>query len=118
MNFDVERVISTVPKDRKLLFDRLHALIMDLYPNAEIGISYRIPTYRAKSGWVALSCGNSGVSLFTNGPHHLAEFKAKNPNIKTGRASITLEVSDVLPVTALTKVIRHAIEHPRNPDED
>lgn len=110
MNKDVQRYVDAVPEDRKSLFEKLHAVIMDLYPNAVVVISYQIPTYRAKSGWVALGYWESGVSLYTNGPDHIAEFKEKYPAIKSGKGSINFRVSDVVPVPALKKVIRHAIE--------
>ncbi|MGQ0569356.1 MAG: DUF1801 domain-containing protein [Armatimonadota bacterium] len=88
---------------------------MSLYPNAEVVMSYQVPTYRAKSGWVALGYWKDGVSLYTNGPHHIAEFKAKCPAIKTGKGSINFKVTDSVPVAALKKVIKHAIEHPKHP---
>lgn len=108
---DVQRYVNAVPKDRKPLFDKLQALILSRYPNAEVVMSYQIPTYRAKSGWVGLGYWRDGVSLYTNGPSHIAEFKAKYPAIKTGKGSINLKVTDEVPVTALKKVIKHAIEN-------
>ncbi len=101
MNKEIQRYVDAVPEDRKLLFDQLHALIMGLYPNAEVVMWYQIPTYRAKSGWVALGYWKNGVSLYTNGPHHIAEFKAKYPAIKTGKGSINFKVADVVPVATL-----------------
>jgi len=116
MREEVQRFIDAVPADRRPLFDRLHALILGLYPHAEVVISYGVPTYRAKPGWVALSYWKFGVSLYPNGPHHIAEFKAKYPAIKTGKGSINFRVTDVVPLAALKKVIQHAIEHPKPPE--
>jgi uncharacterized protein YdhG (YjbR/CyaY superfamily) len=126
MNKDVRRYVEAAPKDRtgrkltdgreaRRLFDKLQAMILDLYPQAEVVISYQIPTYKAKSGWVALGYWSGGVSLYTNGPHHIEDFKAQYPAIKTGKGSINFRVSDPVPVTALKRVIRHAIEHPKAP---
>jgi uncharacterized protein YdhG (YjbR/CyaY superfamily) len=112
MNRDVRRYVDSVPTDRRPLFDELQSLILGMYPNAEVVISYQIPTYRAKSGWVGLGYWKEGVSLYTNGPHHIAEFQAKYPGIKTGKGSINLKTSDRVPLAALKKVVRHAIEHP------
>jgi uncharacterized protein YdhG (YjbR/CyaY superfamily) len=113
VNSDVQRFIDAVPADRKPLFDQLHTLIMDLYPDAQVVMSYQVPTYRAKSGWVALGYWRNGVSLYTNGPHHIAEFKAEYPAVKTGKGCINLKATDVPPVAALKKVIRHAMERPK-----
>jgi uncharacterized protein YdhG (YjbR/CyaY superfamily) len=125
MNKDVRRYIDAIPKDRtgrkladgeqaRRLFAKLQALILILYPRAEAVISYQIPTYKAKSGWVALGYWSGGVSIYTNGPQHIEEFKAKYPAVKTGKGSINFRVTDAVPVAALRKVIRHAIEHPQS----
>ena len=125
MNKDVRQYIDATPKDRtgrkladgrqaKRLFDNLQALILDTYPRAEVVISYQIPTYKAKSGWVALGYWSGGVSLYTNGPQHIEEFKTKYPAVKTGKGSINFRLTDSVPVRALRKVIRHAIEHPQS----
>ncbi len=113
MNYEVQRYLDAVPEERKPLFDQLHTLIMGLYPNAEVVMSYQIPTYRAKSGWVALANQKHYVSLYTCGEHHIAEFKAKYPAIKTGKACINLRDTDPVPLAALKKVIKHAIEQPK-----
>jgi uncharacterized protein YdhG (YjbR/CyaY superfamily) len=113
MNKEVQRYIDPVPEERKPLFLKLQTLILGLYPNAEVLIWYRMPTYRIKPGWVALANQKSYVSLYTNGAHHIGEFKAKYPRIKTGTGCINLKVTDEFPVAALKKVIRHAIEHPK-----
>jgi len=107
---DVQSYINAVPEDRRPLFDQLQALIFELYPNVDVVISYQIPTYKAKSGWVGLGYWKKGVSLYTNGPHHIADFKARHPEIKTGKASINFKVTDPIPLDALKKVIQHAIE--------
>ena len=75
-------------------------------------MSYRMPTYRAKDGWVALANQKRYVSLYTCGAHHLVEFKVKCPGIGTGRGCINFKVTDPVPGTALRQVIRHAIEPP------
>ena len=56
-----------------------------------------------------------GVSVYTNSPYHIAEFKAEQPKIKTNKASVNLKASEAVPVASLTKVIRHAMEHPHEP---
>jgi len=115
MDKEVQSYVDAVPEERKPLFDKLRALIVGLYPNAEVVMSYRIPTYRAKSGWVALANQKHYVSLYTNSERHIAEFRAQYPAIKTGKACINFKETDPVPAAALKKVIRHAIEHPEQP---
>ncbi len=113
MNKEVQRFVDAVPDDRRPYYDKLHALIMGMYPNAEVVIAYGIPTYKAKSGRVGLGYWKGGVSLYTYGAHHLEEFRGQYPAIKTSTGTINLKLSDSVPVAALKKVIKHSIEHPK-----
>jgi hypothetical protein len=64
---------------------------------------------------VALGYWKKGVSLYTNGERHIAEFKAKHPSIKTGKASINFRAVDKIPIVDLRKVIQHAMERSKRP---
>jgi uncharacterized protein YdhG (YjbR/CyaY superfamily) len=112
VNREVRRYLNGVPEDRKPLVEKIHGLIVGVYPDAKIDMSYRMPTYRVKDGWVAVANQKRYVSLYTCGAHHLAEFKLKHPGIGTGKGCINFNATDPVPVTAVRKVIRHAIEHP------
>lgn len=113
MNKEVQRYLSSVPEGRQPLVNQLHALILNLYPDATIDMSYRMPTYKVQDGWVALANQKRYVSLYTCGAHHLKEFKEKHPDIKTGKGCINFREIDKLPISAVKRVIRHAIEHPK-----
>lgn len=112
MDAQVKRFIANIPQEYRPLFDKLQAIILGLYPDAEIKISYGVPTYKAKAGWVSLGYRKDGVTLYTNGPRHLDPITSKYPQIKTGKGSLKFTLQDSVPVTALKKVIKHAIEHP------
>jgi uncharacterized protein YdhG (YjbR/CyaY superfamily) len=107
---EVRRYFDTVPKDRKPVIEKLHKLIVGLYPGAKVDMSYRMPTYKAKDGWVAIANQKHYVSLYTCGAHHIAGFKEKYPGIKTGKGCINFKVTDQIPVAALKAVIKHAIK--------
>lgn len=108
---EVQRYFDAVPEQRKALVRKLHGLIVDMYPDARVDMSYRMPTYKAKGGWVAVANQKAYVSLYTCGAHHIAAFKEKYPGIRTGKGCINLKVGDRVSSAELRKVIRHAIEH-------
>jgi uncharacterized protein YdhG (YjbR/CyaY superfamily) len=108
----VRNLVEAVSGERRSLYGELHRLIMGMYPDAEIFISYGVPTYKAKSGRVGLGYWKEGVSFYPFGGSYLDEFKANYPAIKTSKGSINFKVSDKVPVAALKQVIRHAIEYP------
>jgi uncharacterized protein YdhG (YjbR/CyaY superfamily) len=112
MDEKVQRYLDAVPAERRPLFETLRALILDLYPEAQVLIWYGLLTFRARSGWVALGFWKGGVSLYTDSPDHIALLRAEHPECRTNKASINLKVGDAVPVASLTKVIRHAMEHP------
>ncbi len=113
MNTDVHLFFDAVPDDSKPYFNQMHKLVMRLYPEATIKISYGIPIYKAKAGWVGLGFWKDGVSIYTNGPGHLAEFKARHPKVKGGKGSLNFKNTEPLPLEDLKLIIVHAIEHPK-----
>ena len=64
-------------------------------------MTYKMPTYRVGAGWVAIANQKHHVSLYTCGPHHIEDFKARYPGIKTGKGCINFRDKDELPVADL-----------------
>ena len=62
----VQRSIDAIPGRQRPLFDRLHSLILALYPNAEIVISYQIPTYRVGRRRVFLGLWQGGLARISS----------------------------------------------------
>lgn len=110
MNSEVQDYLDAVPQERKPVVDKLHELIIGLYPDAAVDMSYRMPTYKAKDGWVAIANQKHYVSLYTCGAHHLVAFRDKYPRIKTGKGCINFKATDRIPMQAVKTVIKHAIE--------
>ena len=113
MNKDVESYLMAVPEDRKEIVSVLHSLIMGLYPEAEVDMRYKMPTYHYEEGWVAIANQKNYVSLYTCGYNHISKFKEKHPEIKTGKGCINIQAKDPLPIADLEGVVKHAIEHPK-----
>ncbi len=111
---DIEAYLDAVPDERRKCVDSLHALIMRLYPNATADMQYKMPTYHAGDGWVAIANQKNYVSLYTCGAHHLANFKRKHPKIKTGKGCINFKPTEALPLADIEQVVRHAMDHPKD----
>jgi len=103
---EVQRYLDAIPAAKRPLFDRLQALILELYPTAEIGISYHMPVYRVGRGRVFLGVWKQGVSIHGV---PVEGFKERHPAIKTGRGSLNFKVTDALPEADLRDVIKEAI---------
>ena len=113
MDKDVRDYLDAVPGDRRARLMQLHELILSLFPNAALSLSYKMPTYRHGDGWVALANQKHHIALYTCGEHHIASFRDKYPTISTGKGCIRFRDKDNLPVNALKQVIRHAMQQPK-----
>lgn len=109
MDEGVRRFFDSVPADKRPLFERLQALVRSLYPGATLALSYGVPTYRVKTGWVALGYWKDGVSVYTNGRHNIEEFRSAHPAVKTGIGTINFRVTDEIPMDSLSRVIHRAM---------
>jgi hypothetical protein len=115
MNEEVSAYIDTVSDERKPMYEKLQSLVVELYPDVRIVMTSQIPTYRAKSGWIGLGYSEKGVSLYTSGPQHLADFRKEHPDIKAGKNSVDFNSTEDIPEEAVRKIIRSAIEEPTQP---
>ena len=113
MNNEVKKYFTALPEDRGAIIMDLHNLIISMYPDVKIDMSYRMPTYKIQDGWLAIANQKNYVSLYTCGAHHLKEFKEKYPSIKTGKGCINFKVTDTLPISAIKQVVNHAIQYPK-----
>lgn len=116
MDSELENYIRSVPANRSERFNMLHSLILELYPDAVVSMSYKMPTYKMGSGWVALANQKNYISLYTCGYHHIESFKEKYPEFKTGKGCINFRDKDELPVEGIKQVVMHAIERPKPAD--
>ena len=113
MNSDVRKYFDALPDNRKTHVEMLHAAIMACFPKSTLDMKYKMPTYSQGEGWVAIANQKNYVSLYTCSAAHLAEFKIKHPNYKTGKGCINFREKDEIPETDIKDVIKHAILHPK-----
>ncbi|MFN8075549.1 MAG: DUF1801 domain-containing protein [Kineosporiaceae bacterium] len=86
----VERYVADIPAARRPLFDRVHALVLECVPDADVVISYGIPTYRHGSFRLYLGAWKHGVSLYGWGEGRDGGFGARHPELLSGRGTIKL----------------------------
>jgi uncharacterized protein YdhG (YjbR/CyaY superfamily) len=101
------RATSTRSPSRRGLYSIACRLcILDLYPEAEVYISYQMPTYKVGKARVYLGLWKSGVSLHAVS---VETFTERHPSIKTGRGSLNFKVTDELPDADIRDVVKQAI---------
>lgn len=112
MDEDVQRYVDEIPADRRPLFDRVHGLIMAAYPDAEVLISYKMPTYKVGDRRLYLAAWAHGVSLYGSDDGNDGGFSARHPELTSGRGTIRLRPSDAAEIddAELTSLVRAALD--------
>jgi uncharacterized protein YdhG (YjbR/CyaY superfamily) len=90
----VRAYIDAIPAAHRPLFDRLHRLIPESYPNATLGLSYKMPAYRVGRNRLFVGVWQDGVSVYGWDEGRDAGFVGRHPNLKTSTGTIRLRPAD------------------------
>ncbi|MEV0268286.1 DUF1801 domain-containing protein [Hamadaea sp. NPDC050747] len=90
MDAAVRAYVEAIPPPNRPLFDRLHAIITAEHPDAEVTISYDIPTYRVGKRRLYVGSWQHGVSLYGWGGDRDGGFLARHPDLRSGKGTIKL----------------------------
>jgi hypothetical protein len=90
----VRAYIDGIAAGHRPLFDRLHRLILDVHPDADVVLSYDMPTYKVGRRRLFLAAWRHGVSIYGWPRDHDAGFTARHPALKTGKSTIQLRPED------------------------
>jgi len=113
MDEAVQDYFDKVPEAQREKVEKLHSLILKRFPEANVDMQYKMPTYKYGEGWVAVANQKSYVSLYTCSAMHLEKFRTAHPGIKTGKGCINFRAKDEIPEAAVQEVVEHAMLHPK-----
>lgn len=108
----IQAYIDGIAAEHRPLFDRLHGLILDVHPDADVVLSYDMPTYKVGRRRLFLAAWKHGVSMYGWGRGHDAGFIARHPALKSGSATIRLRPEDAagIPDDEFRDLVRAALE--------
>ena len=86
--------IDAIAAEQRPLFDRMHGLILEVVPEADIALSYKMPTYRANGRGLHVATWKHGVSLYGWGEDRDGGFLAKHPGLDSGTGTLRIRPSD------------------------
>ena len=75
------------------VFDRLHQLIVAACPDAEVVLSYGMPTYRIGRRRLNVGVWQHGLSLYVS-PDRDGGFSGRHPELAAGKGTIKLRPED------------------------
>ena len=99
MDGPFQAYVDAVPAGHRALFDRVHGLILAAQPDAAVGISYGIPTYKVGRRRLYLGAWKHGVSLYGWGRDRDGGFGARHPDLVTGKGTIRLRPEDAAAIS-------------------
>ncbi|WP_405493064.1 iron chaperone [Nocardia sp. NBC_00511] len=92
------------------LFDRLHSLILDTFPDAQMTIAYGMPTYRVGRHRLNVGAWKHSLSLYLS-PQRDGGFSARHPRLASGKGTIKLSADAAadIPDEEFRELIRAAL---------
>ncbi len=105
----IETYLDSLPSDRRQLVTTLSNCILTLFPDADVSMRYKMPTFDTDDGWLSVANQKHYVSLYTCHESYIAAFKVKHPAIKTGKGCINFNPRHALPTQDIADVILRAL---------
>ena len=88
MDGEVRAYVDGIPAAHRPLFDRLHELILRLYPQAEVSLAYKMPTYRVGDRRIHLAAWRHGVSIYGWNKSQDGGFVERHPALRTSTGTL------------------------------
>jgi len=93
MDEALRRYLDEMDGEFRPVFDRLRRLIMVTCPDAELVLSYGMPTFRIGRRRLNVGVWQHGLSLYVS-PNRDGGFSARHPALAAGKSTIKLRPTD------------------------
>jgi uncharacterized protein YdhG (YjbR/CyaY superfamily) len=112
MDEAVQAYIDGIAAEHRPLFDRLHRLILAVHPDADVVLSYTIPTYKVGKRRLHVGVWKHGLSIYGWQRGREDAFTSRHPALKTSKGTLQLRSEDAaaIPDDELSDLVRAALE--------
>jgi uncharacterized protein YdhG (YjbR/CyaY superfamily) len=112
MDDDVQAYIDAIDPAHRPLFDRMQRLVLEVHPDAEVVVSYKMPTFKVGKRRLSIAAWQHGISIYGWRPANVPEFLERHPELKTSKGTIQIRPSDAEGITddELRDVIRAGLD--------
>ena len=90
MDAVVRAYIDAIDPETRPLFDRVHQLVLETHPEAEVVLSYKMPTYVVGRRRLHVGAWAHGISIYGWDADHDGGFVARHPELITSKGTIQL----------------------------
>lgn len=107
----MQEYIDGIPTATRSMFDRLHRLIMQAHPGADVLLSYRMPTYAVGTRRLYVAAWKHGLSVYGWSAGRDGGFAARHPELESGKGTLRLThaVWSELPDSELLELVDAAL---------
>ncbi|MCX5054127.1 MULTISPECIES: DUF1801 domain-containing protein [unclassified Streptomyces] len=111
MDAEAKNYIDGIAPEHRALFDRVHRLILEAYPEANVVLAYGLPTYRVGNRKLHVGVWQHGVSVYGWDKGAGAGLTSRRPYLVSGKGTIRLRSQDAEGVTdgELSDLIRASL---------
>ena len=82
--------VDAIAPTTRPLFDRLHRLVLEVSPDADVVLSYKMPTYVVGERRLHVGAWAHGVSLYGWQVGRDAGFSERHPELDSGKGTLRL----------------------------
>jgi uncharacterized protein YdhG (YjbR/CyaY superfamily) len=82
--------VTALQPDQRTLFERIHRLVLDACPTAQVVLSYKMPTYRVGKRRLHVGAWAHGISIYGWKAQGDGGFTQRHPELQTSTGTIQL----------------------------
>ena len=111
MDDDVRAYIDAIKPTHRPLFDRLSGLIYEAFPEATVGIAYKMPTFKVGGCSLYVGVWSHGLSIYGWADGRDGGFSLRHPEMTSGKGTIRLPLAagDLIADDELRDLVRGAL---------
>jgi hypothetical protein len=99
MDHAVQDYIDAIAPEYRPLFDRLHDLILETRPDADVVLFYKMPTYKVGKRRLCVGVWKHGLSLYGWRHGGGGGFADRHPELMTSTGTLQLRPTDATEIT-------------------
>ena len=109
MENEIDKYISTFPKEIQIILEQVRATIRKAAPGAEETIKYAIPTFVLNGNLVHFAAFKNHIGFYPV-PSGIKAFKEELSNYKQGKGSIQFPLNKPMPLSLITKIVKFRVK--------
>ena len=108
---EAQAYIDAIAPEQRPLFDRMDAVIREVHPEVEVGLSYKMPTYRVGERSLHVAVWKHGISLYGWNEGADGGLIARHPELSSGKGTLRITPAAAKDITddELRAVVRGAL---------